>query len=51
MWVWQELFTPVPLRTIPYSELKKYQARHEVAEAVGDHSVPDSDVDDGFIRR
>ena len=24
MWVWQELFTPVPLRTIPYSEFKKY---------------------------
>jgi hypothetical protein len=34
MWVWQELFTPVPLRTIPYSEFKKYLARHEVAQAV-----------------
>jgi hypothetical protein len=31
MRVWQELFTPVPLRTIPYSEFKKYLARHEVA--------------------
>src|ERR1700738_2462250 len=34
MWVWQELFIAVSLRTIPYSEFKKYLARHEVAEAV-----------------
>ena len=34
MWVWQELFTAASVRTIPYSEFKKYLARHEVAEAV-----------------
>jgi cell division protease FtsH len=34
MWVWQELFTALSIRTIPYSEFKKYLARHEVAEAV-----------------
>src|SRR6516165_2847521 len=34
MWIWQELFTATTVRTIPYSEFKKYLARHEVAEAV-----------------
>ena len=34
MWIWQELFTAATVRTIPYSEFKKYLARHEVAEAV-----------------
>src|ERR1700751_6036185 len=34
MWVWQEFFTAASVRTIPYSEFKKYLARHEVAEAV-----------------
>ena len=47
MWVWQELFTPVPLRTIPYSEFKKYLARHEVAEAV----VRQDEIDGRIVPR
>jgi len=34
MWVWQEVFTAAVVRTIPYSEFKKYLGRHEVPEAV-----------------
>ena len=47
MWVWQELFTPVPLRTIPYSEFKKYLARHELAEAV----VRQDEIDGRIVPR
>src|ERR1700688_68191 len=47
MWVWQELFTPVPLRTIPYSEFKKYLARNEVAEAV----VRQDEIDGRIVPR
>src|SRR6202048_1970402 len=47
MWVWQELFTPVPLRTIPYSEFKKYLARHEVTEAV----VKQDEIDGRVVPR
>src|ERR1700720_1343644 len=47
MWVWQELFTPVPLRTIPYSEFKKYLPRHEVAEAV----VRQDEIDGRIVPR
>ena len=48
MWVWQELFTPVPLRTIPYSEFKKYLARHEVAEAVVRQDEIDGRAREGY---
>src|ERR1700692_2944993 len=47
MWVWQELFIAVPLRTIPYSEFKKYLARHEVAEAV----VKQDEIDGRIVPR
>jgi cell division protease FtsH len=40
-WGWQELFTQVTLRTIPYSQFKHYLALHEVTEA----SVKESEID------
>ena len=47
MWVWQELFIAASLRTIPYSEFKKYLARHEVAEAV----VKQDEIDGRIVPR
>lgn len=47
MWVWQELFLAMTLRTIPYSEFKKYLARHEVAEAV----VKQDEIDGRVVPR
>src|ERR1700730_10345861 len=40
-WGWQELFTQVTLRTIPYSQFKHYLALHEVTEA----SVKENEID------
>ena len=34
LWGWQDLFYRLSVRTIPYSEFKKYLARHEVVAAV-----------------
>jgi cell division protease FtsH len=34
LWVWQELFSHLTVRTIPYSEFKTYLSRREVAEAL-----------------
>src|ERR1700739_103270 len=34
MWVWQEFFTAASVRTIPYSEFKKYLSRHGGAKGV-----------------
>jgi FtsH Extracellular len=47
MWIWQELFTAVTVRTIPYSEFKKYLIRHEVAEAV----VKQDEIDGRVVPR
>jgi cell division protease FtsH len=47
MWVWQELFTTASVRTIPYSEFKKYLARHEVAEA----AVKQDEIDGRIVPR
>src|SRR5215471_19146635 len=47
MWIWQELFTAATVRTIPYSEFKKYLARHEVAEAV----VKQDEIDGQVVPR
>jgi len=40
-WGWQELFTQVTQRTIPYSQFKHYLALHEVTEAV----VKENEID------
>lgn len=40
-WGWQELFTQVAQRTIPYSQFKHYLALHEVTEAV----VKENEID------
>jgi cell division protease FtsH len=32
LWAWQDLFSNMQVRTIPYSEFKQYVAAHEVAE-------------------
>jgi cell division protease FtsH len=34
LWGWQDLFYQLSVRTIPYSDFKKYLARHEVAAAI-----------------
>src|SRR6516165_6963009 len=34
LWGWQDLFYQMSVRTIPYSEFKKFLARHEVVAAV-----------------
>jgi cell division protease FtsH len=34
LWGWQDLFYRLSVRTIPYSEFKKYLAQHEVVSAV-----------------
>jgi cell division protease FtsH len=47
LWVWQELFNTLPVRTIPYSEFKAYLGRHEVAEAV----VKQDEVDGRIVPR
>src|SRR6516225_619135 len=47
MWVWQELFNAASVRTIPYSEFKKYLGRHEVAEAV----VKQDEIDGRVVPR
>ena len=47
MWIWQEFFTAATVRTIPYSEFKKYLARHEVAEAV----VKQDEIDGQIVPR
>jgi len=47
MWVWQEFFTAASVRTIPYSEFKKYLVRHEVAEAL----VKQDEIDGRVVPR
>src|SRR5262249_18243588 len=47
MWVWRELFFAGAVCTIPYSEFKKYLARHEVAEAV----VKQDEIDGRVVPR
>jgi cell division protease FtsH len=34
LWGWQDLFYQMSVRTIPYSEFKKFLARHEVVAAI-----------------
>jgi cell division protease FtsH len=47
LWVWQELFNTLQVRTIPYSEFKAYLGRHEVAEAV----VKQDEIDGRIVPR
>jgi cell division protease FtsH len=44
-WGWQELFTRVTLRSIPYSQFKNYLALHEVTEAV----VKENEIDGRIV--
>ena len=34
LWVWQDLFYQMSVRTIPYSQFKNYLARHEIAAVI-----------------
>jgi cell division protease FtsH len=47
LWVWQELFITMQVRTIPYSEFKAYLGRHEVADAV----VKQDEIDGRIVPR
>jgi cell division protease FtsH len=47
LWVWQELFNTLQVRTIPYSDFKAYLSRHEVANAV----VKQDEIDGRIVPR